>query len=89
MEHSTKKHKVSQIKKYKDALLDKNGDISLNKILSSDACQTIISECREFRDRIYTPIKTIFMFVKQVLNSDKGPNDLSQMLGFYIKKIIF
>jgi hypothetical protein len=72
MNHPTKKHKVAQIKKHKDALFDESGDISLNKILSSEACQTIISECREFRDRIYTPIKTIFMFVKQVLNPDKS-----------------
>lgn len=72
MDNSTKKNKISQIKKHKNALLDKNGEISLNNMLSSDACQTIIHESREFRDRIYTPIKTIFMFVKQVLSPDKS-----------------
>lgn len=72
MIHSTQKDKIAQIKNHKDVLLDDCGDVSLNKILSSDACQMIISECREFRERLYTPIKTIFLFVKQVLNPDKS-----------------
>ncbi len=53
-------------------MLGDDSNISLSKILSSDACQTIMSESREFRDRIYTPIKTIFMFIKQVLHPDKS-----------------
>ena len=72
MDHSTRKTKAAQIKKHKDALLRDDGDISLNSILSAEACQRIISECREFRYRIYSPIKTIFTFVKQVLNPDKS-----------------
>jgi len=65
-------NKVNQIKKEKEVLLGDGQDMSLNKILSSEACQTITSECREFRERVYTPIQTIFMFVKQVLNPDKS-----------------
>lgn len=72
MGHPTKKNKVAQIKKHKDLLLGEGGNISLNRLLNSEACQTIINECREFRNRIYTPLKTIFMFVKQVLNPDKS-----------------
>lgn len=72
MRNSTQKNKINQIKKHKEVLLDDEGNISLNKILSSEACQTIISECREYRDRIYTPVKTIFMFIKQVLSPDKS-----------------
>ncbi len=72
MNNSTQENKIAQIKKHKETLLNDGGDISLAKILSSEECQTILSECREFRDRIYTPIKTIFMFIKQVLNPDKS-----------------
>jgi len=72
MKNITKENKILQIKKQKDILLSNNSDISLTTILSSEACQTIISECRDFRERIYTPLKTIFMFVKQVLNPDKS-----------------
>lgn len=46
--------------------------ISLNTTLNAQPCQRILSECREYRDRIYTPVKTIFTFIKQVLNPDKS-----------------
>ena len=65
------KLKLAQIKKHKKSLCDKN-NISLNEIIGSKKCQKIISECRNFRDRIYTPLKTLFIFVKQVLNPDKS-----------------
>ena len=57
MSNVTNKNKVEQINQCKESLLNDAEDISLTKILSSDTCQTILSECREFRDRIYTPIK--------------------------------
>src|SRR3569623_1186884 len=69
---SKQKYKIAQIESHKQALLDGKTAISLTAILSSDQCQQIISECREFRDRIYTPLKTLFMFIKQVLNPDKS-----------------
>ena len=31
-----------------------------------------LGKCREFRDRIYPPLKTIFTFIRQVLNPDKS-----------------
>jgi Transposase DDE domain len=65
------KLKLAQINKHKDSLFDRS-KISLNEILSSKKCQCIISECRNFRKRIYTPITTLFVFIKQVLNSDKS-----------------
>lgn len=72
MSNSTAKTKMKQINTHKKSLLEVNGDISLTKILNTEACQTILSECREFRERLYTPIKTIFMFVKQALSPDKS-----------------
>jgi len=65
------KLKIAQIERYKKSLSDQN-NISLNKIIGSERCQKIISECRDFRDRIYTPIKTLFTFIKQILNPDKS-----------------
>jgi hypothetical protein len=63
---------TAQIKKHKQALMGGNQEISLTGILNSKECQRILSGCREFRDRIYTPIKTILTFIKQVLNPDKS-----------------
>src|SRR5436190_5104838 len=65
------KLKLAQIKKFKKTLSNKN-DISLSEIICSEKCQKIIGECRDFRDRIYTPLKTLFIFIKQVLNPDKS-----------------
>lgn len=65
------KLKLAQIEKHKELLSDKS-TISLNEIVGSEKCQQIISESRYFRDRIYTPIKTLFIFIKQVLNPDKS-----------------
>lgn len=62
---------LAQIEKYKELVSGKS-TISLNEILSSEKCQQIISESRDFRDRIYTPLKTLFTFIKQVLNPDKS-----------------
>jgi hypothetical protein len=69
---SNQKSKLTQIENHKKFLLNGKMDISLTDILSSEKCQQIISECREFRDRIYPPLKTLFMFIKQVLNADKS-----------------
>ena len=69
---SKQKRVVAQIKNHKKALIGGDKEISLTEILSSEPCQQILSECREFRDRIYTPVKTIFTFIRQVLNPDKS-----------------
>jgi hypothetical protein len=66
------KSKLTQIEKYKQTLSDGKDNISINDILGSEKCQRIISGCRDFRDGIYTPIKTLFIFIKQVLNPDKS-----------------
>ena len=68
------KSKFVQIKieDHKKLLTNGKSDLSLNDILSSEKCQCIISECREFRARIYTPLKTLLMFIKQMLNPDKS-----------------
>jgi len=71
---SNAKSTLNQTKllKQKKLLLNGKLDISLTDILSSENCQRIISESREFRDRIYTPLKTILVFIKQILNPDKS-----------------
>lgn len=69
---SNKKRTLAQIEKHKQFLLSGQTDISLTTILNSERCQRILSECRDFRDRVYTPIKTAFIFIKQVLNPDKS-----------------
>ena len=56
----------------KQSLLNGQNDISLTCILSSPKCQMILNGCRDYRERIYTPAKTIFIFIKQVLNPDKS-----------------
>ena len=65
-------YKIAQIKYHKQSLLDDKKSLSLNDILGSERCQSIISGSRIFRDRIYTPLKTLFFFIKQVLNPDKS-----------------
>ena len=69
---STQKFAFAQISKQKKSLLSGDLDISLNNIMNSESFQTILSECREYRNRIYTPLKTVFIFIKQVLSSDKS-----------------
>src|ERR1700722_7224209 len=67
-----KKHKIAQIKNYKQSIQNDENDISLTAILSSEPCQHILEECREFRNRVYTPMNTVFTFLKQVMNPDKS-----------------
>lgn len=80
------KRKLAQIKNHKNVLVSSEGDISLTNILNSETCQTIISESREFRDRIYPPQTTIFTFVKQVLNPDKSSKNA--VAGVVLEKLI-
>src|SRR5580698_3943746 len=78
---------IRRIKEYKKNLVDGNYTISLTEILQHDACQQILGECREFRDRIYTPIKTIFTFIRQVLNADKScKNTVATMAAEELKE---
>jgi hypothetical protein len=61
-----------QLRNHKQLLRNGKTDISLTAILGSEPSQRIFSECRPFRDRIYTPVKTVFTFIKQVLSPDKS-----------------
>lgn len=69
---SNQKYKLAQIKQHKHGLSHNKSSISLTDILNSETCQRVISECREFREGIYTPLKTLFIFIKQVLSPDKS-----------------
>ena len=71
--NSKRKYTLLQITAHKEKLLKNGSEISLTAILNSERCQEIISGCREFRERLYTPIKSLFLFIKQVL-SDLTPN---------------
>lgn len=69
---SNHKIKTLQIKRHKNLLLSNKADISLASILNSNRCQEILSNCQGLRERVYTPLKTLFTFIKQVLNPDKS-----------------
>ena len=70
--HSKLARKTLQIEKEKQALLASSGNISITKILESEQIQEIIAQCREFRDRVFNPLVTLLLFIKQVLSPDKS-----------------
>ena len=65
------KRVAEQIEKQKQLLMGNHAD-RLASILRAGNCTKIIGGCREFRDRLYTPLKTIITFIKQVLDTDKS-----------------
>lgn len=64
--------KEIQIKKHKKQLLDDSECISLSKIFACEKFQGLIEECRVYRNRIFTPLVTLLIFIKQVLSADKS-----------------
>lgn len=75
---------IAQIKNHKQSLIDNKRNISLNKILGSKRFQSIIINCRPYREVVYTPIKTLFIFIKQVLNPDKScKNAVAEVVAEY------
>ena len=69
---SNLKRKIAQIEEKKRSLLSETAELCLTRILKTEACRQIISQCRPFRDRIYTPFKTVCLFIKQVMSPDKS-----------------
>jgi len=69
---SNLKRKMAQIEEKKKSLLNDTAELCLTRILNTDACTQLIGQCRPFRDRIYTPFKTVCVFIKQVLSTDKS-----------------
>ncbi|MDP3705178.1 MAG: hypothetical protein Q8R24_04630 [Legionellaceae bacterium] len=69
---SNLKRKIAQIEEKKKSLLNDTTELCLTRILNTDACTQLIGQCRPFRDRIYTPFKTVCVFLKQVLGTDKS-----------------
>jgi predicted XRE-type DNA-binding protein len=87
---STRSLAVAQIKKQKHLILNDSSDISLNNCLNSEVCQGVISN-QEFRERIYTPVRTLFTFIRQVLGEmadilkiDKA--EVSKILNCHINR---
>ncbi|CAM4496302.1 MAG: hypothetical protein LEGION0403_FIIPPAGN_02903 [Legionella sp.] len=60
-----------QIINKKQYLVESKND-ELYRLLSSEEQMRLINGSREFRKRVYTPLKTIYTFIKQVLSSDKS-----------------
>jgi len=69
--HTKGSELVLQIVNKKQYLLEEKSDDIL-KALTCDESQKIINTSGEFRSRIYTSLKTIYTFVKQVLSPDKS-----------------
>ena len=69
---SKAKTRLFQLKTHRDRLLAGAADSSLSQVMDSSACQTILSQCVAYRERIYTPFQTVFTFIKQVLHPDKS-----------------
>lgn len=64
----------SQIENKKNTLLNDTGSISLTEIIASHSFQETIHTCREFRERVFTPLVTLLLFIKQVISPDKSCN---------------
>jgi hypothetical protein len=56
----------------KKQYLEKEPNDDVMQALSSEASQRVINESGEFRNRVYTPLKTLHTFIKQVMSSDKS-----------------
>lgn len=69
---STLHQKRTQIKNQQRLLSGEGDCISLTKLFEADEFQSLIACCREYRERIFTPLVTLFLFIKQVLNPDKS-----------------
>jgi len=63
---------VLQIINKKQFLIEDTGKDALLALLSSRENQSIINDVCEFRHRIFSPLNTIYMFIKQVLSADKS-----------------
>lgn len=68
----TKKEDIFQFKQQSQQIYQGRSDAAVEEILTSGDGQSIIDSCRSFRKRVYTPLKTLIMFTKQVLSPDKS-----------------
>lgn len=71
MANPTRKSISNQIIRYKK-YLESDPVMKLNSILGSETFLTIIEQCREYRERIFTPFITLMVFITQVLDPDKS-----------------
>ncbi len=70
--NSTHRSKVKQIESRKLDIVKNTVNDKLTDILSSESCQSIINQYCEFRNRVYSPLTTLFLFIQQVFNPDKS-----------------
>src|SRR5579862_7168212 len=85
--HFIQKRIATQINFEKNTLLKEESDISLTNILGCEQCQDIIANCRNFRERIYTPWTTLLMFIKQSISPDKScKNIVTENVAKYLSE---
>lgn len=78
---------ATQINFEKNALVKGEKEISLTKILGTEECQNIIANCRDFRERVYTPWTTLLMFIKQSISPDKScKNIVTENVAKYLSE---
>ena len=70
--NSIRNIKMKQLESHKIAILKNDASQRLNDLLNSESCLLIINQCREFRDRFYNPLMTIFLFIQQIFHPDKS-----------------
>lgn len=85
--NSSLKCTVAQIEEKKQSLLNDTNELCLARILETETCTKILAQCRPFRDRIYTPLKTICLFLKQVISTDKSCK--KAVAGLVVEHLIF
>lgn len=82
MLNSTQNKNLDQIKKNAQKISKNRADIALNNIFSLEKVQNILFSSREYRQRVFDPLTTTLMFVKQVLSPDKSSrNAVAEMLA--------
>ena len=62
------KHPISK----KRVTLSDSSVIKINNIMNSEKFLHVIEQCRQYRERIFTPFITLLTFIQQVLDPDKS-----------------
>lgn len=71
MKNNTQVKALQQLFNKKQFLLEKQHDV-IWEMLSREEHQSIINSVSDFRARTYTPLKTLYTYIQQVLSADKS-----------------
>lgn len=69
----------------KQFLLEGQNDVILD-VLSREEHQGIINSVGDFRARMYTPLKTLYTYIQQVLSPDKS--NINAVAGINVKRLM-